>query len=67
MLAMVVFGLGELLGCFFIGYIVDKYGSKLAALVDVLIIVLQTLLTLLFLWSNQFNWLAYAMCFAWGF
>ena len=28
MLAMVVFGLGEMLGCFFIGVVVDRRGSK---------------------------------------
>jgi MFS family permease len=40
MYAMVVFGFGELIGCFFIGWIVDQYGSKFAAVIDVLIIVL---------------------------
>ena len=64
---MVIFGIGELVGCFFIGYIVDKKGSKFAALVDVIIIVAQTLFTLLFLWIHEFNALVYVMTFLWGF
>ncbi len=39
MMAMVIFGIGELIGCFFIGLIVDKKGSKFAALVDVVILI----------------------------
>ena len=31
MMAMVVFGFGEMLGCFFTGYVIDKRGSKFAA------------------------------------
>jgi predicted MFS family arabinose efflux permease len=39
MLAMVVFGIGELCGCLFIGKIIDKTNSKFAAIVDVIIII----------------------------
>lgn len=67
MYAMVVFGIGELMGCFFIGYIVDKKGSKYAAIIDVVIIAIQTIFTLLFLWVDEFNYLAYIMTFLWGF
>eukprot|EP00347_Sterkiella_histriomuscorum_P000222 403376714 len=67
MYAMVIFGVGEMIGCFFIGYVVDKKGSKFASVVDVVIIVIQTIVTLLFLWQNQFNYLALLMTFMWGF
>ena len=52
MYAMVIFGVGEMIGCFFIGFIVDKKGSKFASLVDVAIIIVQTAITLLFLYQN---------------
>ena len=52
MYGMVIFGVGEMLGCFFIGFIVDKKGSKLASLIDVAIVILQTIITLLFLYHN---------------
>jgi predicted MFS family arabinose efflux permease len=38
MLAMVGFGLGEIFGGFFIGFIVDKFGSKVAILCNTMII-----------------------------
>lgn len=67
MMAMVVFGFGELLGCFFIGYVVDKRGSKFASCIDVIIILLMIMVTLLFLSVNKFNFLAFLMTFMWGF
>ena len=67
MLAMVVFGVGEILGCFFIGFIVDKFGSRIAAMVNVFIILLMTGATLAFLFHNEFGFLAFLMSFLWGF
>lgn len=45
MYPMILFGLGEVLGCFFIGVIVDKYGSKIAASCNILIMFLMTAVT----------------------
>jgi MFS family permease len=67
MLAMVGFGFGEIFGCFFIGFIVDKFGSKVAAFLNVLIIILMTLITCAFIQVYEFNWLPWVMCFIWGF
>jgi predicted MFS family arabinose efflux permease len=67
MLAMVVFGLGEILGCFFTGYIVDKFGSKVASILNVCIVVVMTLVTLAFIVVYKFGWMAFLMTFIWGF
>jgi MFS family permease len=41
MLAMVLLGVGEILGCFFIGGIVDKFGSRTAIVCNLICILLM--------------------------
>lgn len=48
MLAMIMFGIGEILGCFSIGAIVDKYGSKIAGLANIIIMITMTLITIIY-------------------
>jgi len=67
MMAMVVFGFGEMLGCFFTGYVIDKRGSKFAAIVDLLTISSTVTVTLFFLATNEFSVFAYLVTFLWGF
>lgn len=67
MLAMLVFGIGEVLGSFFIGQIIDSQGSKLVSIINVVLIVVMTFVTLAFLGINQFNLLAFVMTLMWGF
>ena len=67
MLAMLVFGIGEVLGGFFIGQIIDSHGSKLVSIINVVLIVVMTFITLAFLGINQFNLLAFVMTLMWGF
>jgi predicted MFS family arabinose efflux permease len=67
MLAMVVFGVGEVMGCFFIGQVIDRFGSKNATLVIIALLVIMAGLTLAFIGVWKFNILAYLMCLAWGF
>jgi hypothetical protein len=67
MLAMVGFGFGEIFGGFFIGFIVDKFGSRLAIISNVLIMLTMFGVTIAFILSYEFNALAWAMCFLWGF
>jgi predicted MFS family arabinose efflux permease len=64
---MVFFGLGEILGCFCIGYIVDKYGSRAAAVANMIIMVIMTSLTLAFLANYNFSWFCSLVAFFWGF
>ena len=42
---MIAFGVGEILGCFFIGFVVDKFGSRKAAWVNVTICFVMTVVT----------------------
>jgi MFS family permease len=49
MLAMVGFGFGEIFGGFFIGYIVDRYGSKIAIMYNLLIILVMFGITMAFI------------------
>jgi hypothetical protein len=51
MLAMVFMGVGEVLGSFSIGYIIDKFGNKLACLIDGFIVVIMFVVTIIFLLS----------------
>lgn len=64
---MLVFGIGEVLGGFFIGQIIDSQGSKLVSIINVVLIVVMTFITLAFLGINQFNLLAFVMTLMWGF
>lgn len=66
MIAMVVFGVGEVCGCIFIGQMIDNYGSKVVSIINVVIIVIMTFVTLAFLGINEFNLLAFLMTFLWG-
>lgn len=63
---MIAFGVGEILGCFFIGWVVDKFGSKRASWVNVGICLVMTVVTVAFLAVNEYNYLAYIMAFMWG-
>lgn len=67
MLAMVLFGVGEIIGCFYIGLIVDRYGSKVATIHNLFIILIMAGFTFAFIIVYKFNWLAFVMCFMWGF
>ena len=49
MLTMVAFGVGEILGCLFIGKIVDRTNNRVAGFVNLFIIVTMTGLTLGFI------------------
>ena len=48
---MVLFGVGEVLGCFFIGFTVDKFGSKASVLFNLSIITLMFGTTFLYIWD----------------
>jgi predicted MFS family arabinose efflux permease len=67
MLAMVGFGVGEVFGGFFIGFIVDRYGTKTAILCNLVSILLMNGVTLAFIYQFKFNALPWIMCFLWGF
>ena len=49
MLCMISFGFGEVLGCFFIGVFIDKIGSKISAIINVVLVAIMGGITILFL------------------
>lgn len=67
MLAMIWFGIGEVLGCVYIGQVIDRYGSKIATIHICVIILIMGGLTIVYIILNHYyTGLAYAMCFFWG-
>jgi len=67
MMAMVVLGVGEILGGLVMGLIVDKIGARKSSLINVGLICLANVLVLLIIIRNQYGPLAYIMTFVWGF
>ena len=67
MIAMVLFGLGEVLGCFFIGYIIDKFGSRKSVFVNIVIFIVMIFFTFAFLYQYEYNYFTFLMTFMWGF
>ena len=65
--AMIAFGFGEIFGCFFIGYVVDKFGSKVAGGCNIVIMSVMTLVTIAYTIIYEFSYLGFVMCFLWGF
>jgi predicted MFS family arabinose efflux permease len=66
MFAMVAFGVGEICGGPILGYVIDKKGNRAATLTNIIMIIIHTVFVMLFLYYNEYNWLAYLMTFFWG-
>ncbi len=67
MLAMVFFGAGEVIGCFFIGQIVDRLGSRAATVSICVTQLVMGAITLSYIIIYEYGVLAYLLCFMWGF
>ena len=68
MMCMCCFGVGEMIGGLFIGYIIDiTKSNKKASFVNIILIIIQTIISLFFLNINNYDFLALVMCFSWGF
>jgi MFS family permease len=65
-LALVAFGFGEILGCFYIGSIIDKYGSKKAVFGNVLVLIILSAYAIEFILINDYNLLTFITMFLWG-
>lgn len=66
MLAMVTFGVGEIVGGLVIGQVVDRKNSKIASLYNVGFVGLTTLMTLIYLSQRNYTWFVFFMAFLWG-
>ena len=65
--AMIGFGVGEVLGGFVLGLISDWIGMKATSFVNVAIILSMIGVTVVNILQLEYNWVAYLMCFMWGF
>ena len=63
---MVAFGFGEIIGGLGHGVIIDKLGSKMSCLVNALVILTMTGVTLTSIIQLEYNVTTFAMCFMWG-
>ena len=63
---MSVFGVGEVVGSFFIGFIVDMFGSKAGCLVKIGTLITTLIFFNEFLIINDYNILTYLSSFMWG-
>lgn len=67
MFCLTVLGIGEIFGGFYIGYVIDHYGNKAASISNIITVLIQTIAVLAYIVIDEYSWLAFAMCFAWGF
>lgn len=65
--AMIAFGIGEVLGGLFMGFVIDSKGPKIVVIINVVILVLMTVVTIFFLVFYTYSMLAFVMTFLWGF
>src|SRR4051812_13715908 len=66
MFAMAALGGGEILGAILMGFIVDRIGPKKASLVNVVFVIIQTAIVIVYISYGEYNILAYVMTFMWG-
>jgi predicted MFS family arabinose efflux permease len=67
MMAMVVFGIGEMCGCFLAGWLIDKKGSKFMSRLNIAFIAFAVLSILLYPSSTECRLYSLVMTFMWGF
>jgi predicted MFS family arabinose efflux permease len=66
MLAMVSLGFGEIVGSLSIGQVIDRAGNKTTSVITLMLIIVQTVLTLSFVRSGTYGFLVFVMMFVWG-
>ncbi|CDW80605.1 major facilitator superfamily protein [Stylonychia lemnae] len=66
MLTMVSFGAGEIVGSISTGIMIDKYGNKKTAMLNIFFVLIQSILMAVYLINYQFSWFTYVVTFAWG-
>lgn len=65
--AMVIFGVGEVVGGLITGQIIDFKGSKFVAAFNVVVMAVMMAITLLFIGYYEYSALVFIMTFLWGF
>ena len=67
MYAMICLGIGEIVGSFVVGQVIDRKGSKVTSYLTVGLILLQTVLMLWFIGQNTYGVLVFVLTFVFGF
>ena len=67
MYAMICLGIGEIVGSFVVGQVIDRKGSKVTSYLTVGLILLQTVLMLWFIGQNTYGLLVFVLTFVFGF
>ncbi len=65
--AMMMFGAGQLCGALLLGQISDQFGLKLGVVINFVLQLFNISVSLSFLAIFEYNFLAFAMAFFWGF
>ncbi len=66
MFCMAVLGTGEMFGSQLMGFVIDKYSSKVAVILNIVLVTSMIIVTFNYLLIFEFSWLAFVMCFLWG-
>lgn len=66
MLAMMMFGVGSLLGTSSLGYISDNFNKRVGIFTNIMFMIFMTCVSLNFLYEYKYSWLAFLMAFVWG-
>ena len=64
---MTAFGVGEVLGGFLHGLLIDKIGSKKTVFFNLIIIAALFVSTMMSLWQLEYNYLTFITTFLWGY
>lgn len=64
---MVAFGVGEVVGGFCHGILIDRIGSRRTIYANLAILLIVAAVTEWSIYSMKYDWLSFFMCFAWGF
>jgi len=64
---MIPLGIGGIVGSAFIGYVIDKHGSKITIIVYFIVLTIGYVLAFAQLALNEYTVLIYFMTFVWGF
>jgi predicted MFS family arabinose efflux permease len=64
---MVLLGTGEIFGGQCLGFIRDKMNNRVSLLAEILLCICAYAIVIIYNYNNEFNYLAYIMCFVWGF
>ena len=66
MQAMIMFGVGSMIGTIAIGYITDRFGSKIGVLFNLTSVVFMTVVSVYFIADFSYSWIAFMMALSWG-